>query len=153
MARILSSRFARGGFGINLDGNVGTKGGNERSDVGIVQFALRLLTDGEFTPFGREAAALSLTGVRLPIGVDGFFGPQTKAFIDAYQAFRVKSPGPGTNPLPRPDSNFGNFRITNWNFGLLEDDVNSAKRRSVIDLLRNDSRAPAFLKPFFLSDA
>ena len=147
MARILDSFF---GFGINLDGNVGSKGGNERSDVGIVQFALRLLTDGGLTPFGPGSPKLILPGVIGPIGVDGFFGPQTASFITAYQKVRALTPGPGAVTLPPPDGNFGNFRINRWNFGLLESDVSSAKLGNVIKLVRSDGRAPLFLKPSFI---
>ena len=147
MARILSSRDF--GLLIDLDGNVGPRGGNERSDVGIVQFALRLLTEGEPTPFGRELAALTKPAGLGPIGIDGFFGPQTKTFIDTYQALRVRSPGPSTNALPRPDGNFGHSQKTSWNFVLLEDEF----KRPMVDQLRFDPRAPAFLKPFFLMGA
>lgn len=148
MARILHSNF---GFGINLDGNIGPRGGNERSDVGIVQFALRILTEGAVTPLGREIAQLNVPGARGTIAVDGFFGPQTAAFIQAYQAVRVRSPAPSLAQLPRPDGNFGSARVTAWNFGLLEGDIGSATRSSVIELLSRDSRAPPFLKPFFLA--
>lgn len=151
MARILKGSRS---FGINLDGNVGPKGGNERSDVGIVQYALLLLSSGVQDrqptgmgpPTGNSRRALSVPG-QGPIAVDGFFGPQTRAYIDAYQADRVRSPGPGSGPLPPPDGNFGNFRRTSWNFGLLEEDV----RRNILDAMRFDPRCPTFLKELFLS--
>lgn len=146
MARILNSRF---GLGINLDSNVGPRGGNERSDVGIVQFALRLLTEGTLTPLGREVAQLVVPGHAGAIKIDGFFGPQTAAFINAYQAARVRSPAPSLGSLPKPDGNLGNFRSGPWNFGLLETDIANARIGSVIDKVGTDSRAPPFLKPFF----
>jgi hypothetical protein len=82
--------------------------------------------------------------------VDGFFGPQTAAYIDAYQEIRVRSPGPSGGGLPRPDGNFNNFRRSAWNFGLLAQDVNGQMGADVVDLMRGDPRCPAFLKPFFL---
>lgn len=144
MARLLKSSF---GIGINLDGNVGPRGGNERSDVGAVQFALLLLTSG--SPLG-GGGSFSVPG-QGPIAVDGFFGPQTAAFINAYQAIRVRSPGPGSGALPSPDGNFNNFRRSSWNFGLLGTDVRSQTGNDIVDVMRTDSRCPAFLKPFFLA--
>ena len=147
MARILNSRF---GFSINLDGNVGPKGGNERSDVGIVQFALRLLTDGQLTPFGREVAALVAPSGFGTIAVDGFFGRQTKAFIEAYQTVRVRLPGP---VQMRCQDRMATSITSEPAPGILGSDVRGAGLEDVISRVRSDGRAPALLKPFFLTDA
>jgi hypothetical protein len=143
MARILKSGF---GFHINLDGNVGPRGGNARTDVGAVQYALLLLTTGRGVLPG--GGSLSVPG-QGTIAVDGYFGPQTTAFINAYQAKRVGSPGPSSGPLPAPDGNFGNFRQTVWNFGLLDTDVRGAVG-DIIDQMRSDPRCPGFLKQAFI---
>jgi hypothetical protein len=144
MARILKGRF---GFHINLDGNVGPRGGNERTDVGAVQYALLLLSAGASGPFpSRGSLVVPGQGT---IAVDGFFGPQTAAFINAYQATRVRSPGPSSGALPQPDGNFGNFRSTSWNYGLLETDVSSAAGK-ILELMPTDPRCPSFLKQAFI---
>jgi peptidoglycan hydrolase-like protein with peptidoglycan-binding domain len=149
MARILKPAFGRQ-LSVSLDGNVGPRGGNERGDVGVVQFALLLLSSGIPSPAGgRSGGGLEVPG-QGTIAVDGFFGPQTSAFIRAYQARRVLSPGPTTGKLPNPDGNFGNFQRNPWNFGLLQTDVESAlPGTDFLDRMRSDPRAPAFLKPFF----
>jgi hypothetical protein len=149
MARLLKSSFGTAGTLVNLDGNVGAKGGNERSDVGAVQFALLLLTRGTETPTGPRGGGLAVPG-QAAIAVDGIFGPKTAAHIAAYQARRAQQPGTSAGPLPPPDGNFGNFRRTEWNFILLQDDVEDSVG-DFIDRVRFDPRCPAFLKESFLT--
>ena len=138
MARLLQS--VSFGLRLDLDGNVGSSGGNERSDVGIVQFALLLL---------HQKGGLVVPG-QSTITVDGFFGPQTAAYINTYQKARVTLPGLSTGNLPPPNGNFGSTRRNaSWSIGLLERDVNKVTYQQLIDLIRINSGSPAFLKPFF----
>ena len=149
MARLLKSSFGAAGTMVNLDGNVGAKGGNERSDVGAVQFALLLLSSGTETPNGPRGGGLDVPG-QTRIAVDGIFGPQTAAFIAAYQARRARAPGPGASPLPAPDGNFGSFRRTEWSFVLLQGDVED-QMGSFLERVRFDPRCPTFVKESFLA--
>ncbi len=151
MARILKPVFGLR-LPVSLDGNVGPRGGNERGDVGVVQFALLLLSSGVPSPGGgKKGGGLEVPG-QGTIAVDGFFGPQTSAFIRAYQARRVLSPGPSSGALPTPDGNFGNFRRTSWNFGLLQSDVeNELPGTDFLEKMRSDPRTPPFLRQFFFA--
>jgi len=145
MARLLKSSF---GIGINLDGNVGSNGGNGRSDVGTLQFAMLLLSSGQQTPMGNQGGgALSVPG-QGTIAVDGYYGPQTAAYIAAYQAMRVKSPGPSGGALPTPNGNFGNFRSNGWNFGLLQRDVETTMG-NFLEKVKTDTRCPPFVRQSF----
>jgi peptidoglycan hydrolase-like protein with peptidoglycan-binding domain len=146
MARMLKSSF---GTLFDLDGNVGSRGGNGRSDVGAVQYALLLLSSGANTPLGLSGGGLSVPG-QGQIGVDGFYGPQTAAYIAAYQTQRVKSPGPSTGRLPNPDGNLGSFRQTPWNLNLLVSDIPS-RSGNFLDLMRSDTRCPVFVRQSFLA--
>lgn len=145
MARLLKSSF---GISVNLDGNVGNNGGNGRSDVGTLQFALLLLSSGAVTPMGQQGGSLSVPG-QGTIAVDGFYGPQTAAFIAAYQAARVKIPAPSGMGLPTPNGNFGSFRNNGWNFGLLESDIRTTMG-DFLEKVKTDPRCPNFVKESFL---
>ena len=128
------------GLTIDLDGNVGSSGGNERSDVGIVQFALLML---------RQKGGLLVPGSSI-ITVDGFFGTQTADYIAEYQKARVTLPGPGLGQLPPPNGNFGSIRKNaSWTIGVLKQDVEKATFQNFIDLIRINRDSPPFLKSFF----
>ena len=145
MARLLKSSF---GIGVNLDGNVGSNGGNGRSDVGTLQFALLLLSSGQQTPMGTQGGgALSVPG-QGTIKVDGYYGPQTAAYIAAYQAIRVKAPGASGGPLPAPSGNFGSFRNNSWNFGLVQRDIETTMGK-FLDKVKSDTRCPQFVRESF----
>ena len=147
MARLLKSTF---GLLVNLDGNVGSSGGNARSDVGVMQFALLLMSSGARNPLNTgQGGGLSVPG-QGPIAVDGFYGPQTAAYIAAYQAQRARTPGPAGNALPAPNGNFGSFRSTAWNFSLLQSDV-GVTAGDFIDLARADPRCPPFVRQSFFT--
>jgi len=148
MSRLLRSQFS-GGVGIDLDGNVGPKGGNQKTDVGAVQFGLLMLSSGPPNPIGGSRGSLVVPG-QGTIAVDGFFGPQTAAFINAFQAIRVRSPAPSGFALPKPDGNFGSFRANAWNYSLLESEAKGAGI-NIIESIRTDGRAPMFLKQAFWS--
>ena len=146
MARILKSMS--GGFIPDLDGNVGSQGGNLRSDVAAVQFALLVLSKGVWTPIGPASGSLSVPG-QGTIVIDGFYGPQTAAYIDAYQAKRIHVPSSSGGSLPTPNGNFGNSRRTEWRLNLLVEDIPTSMG-NYLDLVRTDSRCPPFLKDVFI---
>ncbi|MBU6436710.1 MAG: hypothetical protein KGQ77_04210 [Betaproteobacteria bacterium] len=148
MARILTTNF---GFITALDNGVGPGTRNARDDVGIVQFALAVLTRGLPGPLGNAGAKFSVPG-QSPIGIDGGFGPQTAAYIKAYQEFRRASPGPGGGPLPPVSGTFRGFHASgSWPFSVLDEDAcRASSKRLLADALAADGQAPLWLKHHFL---
>lgn len=147
MARLIKSRF---GLDIQIDNGVGVEGPNVRDDVGSVQFALRLLSEGAITPFGRSGVRFGVPG-QGPIAVDGGYGPQTKAYIAAYQEYRKMLPSPGLlRGMPTPTGQFaGRNGGKGWDFSVLSSDAGIVGGRSFLEAMENDQRAPVWLKRSF----
>lgn len=91
----------------------------------------------------------TVTGQK-PISVDGGYGPQTRAYIAAYQASRKNSMGPGVMGLPPPNGAFaGRKGGIGWSFAVLEYDVHQYRKRHLVDILEHDSGAKAWLREAF----
>lgn len=128
-----------------LDGNVGTKGGNERTDVALVQYALLRLSVSDM---GVPNVTI---GMGKMIKVDGYYGPQTASYITAYQESRKSVLNPAMNGYLQPCGNFGkNSTPTTWSFGILQRDL-EGKRGALAALMRQDSLCPEFLKSCFFT--
>ncbi len=145
------ARLLRTGFGLNiaLDNGVGPGSTNARTDVGIIQFALSVLTGGLVGPLGNVPGTFTVPGQN-PILVDGFFGPQTLAYITAYQQIRVQSPGPSLGPLPAPNGAFsGRHDQGGWPFTVLAADAAGVGARPTLADVLQGNPAPPWLKDAF----
>lgn len=147
MARLLKTYS---GLSIALDNSVGKGGQNFRSDVGSVQFALKLASKGVVGPFGASGQMPGFT-MGETIAVDGIYGPQTARFIDAYQQLRSQAPSPSLGSMPPPTGQFAGRYGGGWSFGVLENDAENSAGCALVDALARDSTAPAWLKAEFLS--
>lgn len=148
MARLLRTPF---GLRVALDGPVGKTGGNGRSDVAVVQLALRVVFSASAVPRAgvQEGQRLKMPGPAL-IGVDGGYGPETSDFIDAYQEHRKLIQGPGGMQLPPPIGSFaGRTGGAGWSFSVLDGDAAAAVGQPFVDQLAMSPFAPAWLKGYF----
>lgn len=149
MARLLSTTF---GLEFDLDADVGGGRVNARDDVGLVQYALHLLTGGAGggPGPGSTKAMFSVPG-QTPIAIDGAYGPQTRAYLAAYQAHRKNLLGPGAMGVGPATGIISSRRGkgAGWSFGVMEHDVAARIAGRFSDRLRHDPVVPPWLRASF----